>query len=146
MVARVQERHGQTLPRVRRRVAPRLAEGKVVLCDRFADSTVAYQGGGRGLPDALVGSVNRLACGEVRPDLTVLLDLDPAVGLARASVRDAGKADRLEALDLAFHRRVRDAYHALARAEPARFLILDATRPPAEVAEAIWHEVRRRLA
>lgn len=127
-------------------IRPSLAAGKVVLCDRFADSTVAYQGGGRGLPAALVDSVNRLACGEIRPDLTVLLDLDPALGLARASARDSGKADRLESLDLAFHRRVRDAYHALAAAEPARFLVLDATRPPAEVAEAIWHEVRRRLA
>jgi len=127
-------------------IRPALAAGKVVLCDRFADSTVAYQGGGRGLPAELVASVNRLACGEVRPDLTVLLDLDPADGLARASARDSGKADRLEALDLAFHRRVRDAYHALARSEPARILVLDATRPQAEVAEAIWHEVRRRLA
>ncbi len=126
-------------------IRPALAEGKVVLCDRFADSTVAYQGGGRGLPASLVDSVNRLACGEVRPDLTVLLDLDPAVGLSRASARDSGKADRLEALDLAFHRRVREAYHALAAAEPARFLVLDATRPQPEVAEAIWHEVRRRL-
>jgi dTMP kinase len=127
-------------------IRPSLAAGKVVLCDRFADSTVAYQGGGRELPSSLVESVNRLACREVRPDLTVLLDLDPAAGLARASARDSGKADRLEALDLAFHRRVRDAYLAMARAEPARFLVLDATRPPAEVAEAIWHEVRRRLA
>ena len=127
-------------------IRPALAAGKVVLCDRFADSTVAYQGGGRGLPADLVESVNRLACGEVRPDLTVLLDLDPADGLARASARDSGKADRLEALDLAFHRRVREAYRALARSEPARILVLDATRPQAEVAEAIWHEVRRRLA
>ena len=127
-------------------IRPALAAGKVVLCDRFADSTVAYQGGGRGLPADLVESVNRLACGEVRPDLTVLLDLDPADGLARASARDSGKADRLEALDLAFHRRVRDAYRALARSEPARILVLDATRPQSEVAEAIWHEVRRRLA
>ena len=143
-ILRVREPGGSQL--VEDLIRPSLAAGKVVLCDRFADSTVAYQGGGRGLPAALVDSVNRLACGEIRPDLTVLLDLDPALGLARASARDSGKADRLESLDLAFHRRVREAYHALAAAEPARFLVLDATRPPAEVAEAIWHEVRRRLA
>lgn len=126
-------------------IRPALAAGKVVLCDRYADSTVAYQQGGRGLPAELVAAANRLACGETRPALTVLLDLDPAAGLARASRRDAGKPDRLEALDLSFHRRVRETYRALAEAEPARFLTLDAALPPGAVAERLWHEVLRRL-
>lgn len=126
-------------------IRPALAAGKVVLCDRFADSTVAYQQGGRGLPADLVAAANRLACGDTRPALTVLLDLDPAVGLARASRRDEGKPDRLESLDLAFHRRVRETYRALAAAEPARFLTLDATLAPGDVAERLWHEVLRRL-
>lgn len=126
-------------------IRPALAAGKVVLCDRYADSTVAYQQGGRGLPADLVAAANRLACGETRPALTVLLDLDPAVGLARASRRDHGKPDRLESLDLAFHRRVRETYRALAAAEPARFVTLDATLAPEVVSDRLWHEVLRRL-
>lgn len=126
-------------------IRPALASGKVVLCDRFADSTVAYQQGGRGLPPELIAAANRLACREVRPAMTVLLDLDPAAGLARASRRDDGKPDRLESLDLSFHRRVREAYLALAAAEPGRFLVLDASQPPGAIAEALWHEILRRF-
>ncbi|MFM7210198.1 MAG: dTMP kinase [Verrucomicrobiota bacterium] len=126
-------------------VAPALARGEVVLCDRFADSTTAYQSGGRGLDRRLIASVNRLACGDFAPHLTVLLDLDPAHGLGRASVRDRGQSDRFEALDAEFHLRVRATYLALAREEPGRFLVLDAARPPAVLSEDIWHEVTRRL-
>lgn len=126
-------------------VAPALARGEVVLCDRFADSTLAYQSGGRGLDRSLVESANRLACGSVAPHLTFLLDLDPALGLGRASVRDQGRSDRFEAMDAEFHRRVRAAYLALAAAEPGRFAVLDASLPPEVVSEAIWHEVTRRL-
>jgi len=126
-------------------IRPALAAGKTVLCDRYADSTVAYQQGGRGLPSDLVASANRLACGDTAPALTVLLDLDPVLGLARASRRDAGKPDRLESLDLAFHRRVRETYLALAAAHPGRFLTLDASESPEAVAESLWHEVVRRF-
>jgi dTMP kinase len=126
-------------------IRPALAAGKAVLCDRYADSTVAYQQGGRSLPADLVASANRLACGDTAPALTVLLDLDPALGLARASRRDSGKPDRLESLDLGFHRRVRATYLALAAAHPARFLTLDAAQPPEAVAESLWHEVSRRF-
>lgn len=125
-------------------IRPALEAGKIVLCDRFADSTVAYQQGGRGLPPDAIAAINRLACGTVTPQLTVLLDLDPALGLSRAAARDDGQVDRLEALDLAFHRRVRETYHALAQAQPQRFLVLDALRPTANLANAIWDEVRRR--
>jgi dTMP kinase len=126
-------------------IAPALAAGQVVLCDRFIDSTVAYQAGGRGLDRALIEAANRLACGAVRPDLTILLDLDPARGLGRASVRDQGHADRFEVLGADFHRQVRAAYHSLAKEEPGRFFVVDAARPPEAVEEEIWHEVARRF-
>lgn len=126
-------------------IAPALRAGNVVVCDRFADSTLAYQEGGRGLPPAAVRSANLLACQGIKPRLTILLDLPPEAGLARASARDQGQPDRLEALDLAFHRRVRQAYLAIAAAEPGRCLVLDATQPPDAIAETIWHEVLRRF-
>ncbi len=126
-------------------IGPALAQGKVVLCDRFIDSTVAYQAGGRGLDRAMMESLNRLACGAVRPHLTILLDLDPAQGLGRAAVRDRGQADRFETLQAEFHVKVRAMYHTLAREEPQRFLILNAHQSPEAVAQVIWHEVQRRL-
>jgi len=126
-------------------ITPALAGGQVVLCDRFIDSTVAYQSGGRGLDRGLIESANRLACGPLRPDLTILLDLDPASGLGRASVRDHGQADRFEVLGAVFHQEVRAVYHALAKEEPARFFVVDASRPAETIAEEIWHEVARRF-
>jgi dTMP kinase len=126
-------------------IRPALTAGKVVLCDRFIDSTVAYQSGGRGLDRGMVEAANRLACGEVVPDLTILLDLDPSHGLGRASVRDHGQADRFEVLGQAFHQQVRAVYHQLAREEPARFFVVDAARAPAVIEEEIWHEVTRRF-
>jgi dTMP kinase len=116
-----------------------------VICDRFIDSTVAYQAGGRGLDRTLIEGANRLACGPVRPDLTILLDLDPGRGLGRAAVRDQGQADRFELLGDAFHRRVRELYHTLAREESGRFFVVDAARPPEAIEEEIWHEVVRRF-
>jgi len=126
-------------------IMPALKSGKVVVCDRFADSTVAYQQGGRGLPGDSVRAVNELACQGVKPRLTFLLDLPAEVGLARASTRDGGSPDRLEALDLAFHQRVRTTYQLLAAAEPTRFLVLNAALSPDALAESIWHEVTRRF-
>ncbi len=125
-------------------LAPALQRGEVVLCDRFVDSTVAYQSGGRGLDRGLIESANRLACGELRPNLTVLLDLDPERGLGRAAVRDQGRFDRFEALDAEFHRRVRTTYLSLAEEEPARFIVIDASRTPESISEEIWNEVSRR--
>jgi dTMP kinase len=124
-------------------IAPALAAGQTVLCDRFIDSTVAYQAAGRGLERSAIEAANRLACGTTRPDLTFLLDLDPARGLGRAAVRDQGQADRFETLGESFHQRVRAAYHALVAEEPGRFRVVDAARPPAEVEEEIWHEAVR---
>ncbi len=130
---------------VREVISPALAAGTFVLCDRFIDSTVAYQAGGRGLSREQIDAANRLACGTLRPDLTILLDLDPDRGLSRAAVRDHGQADRFELLGKDFHRKVRATYRQLAADEPGRFLVVDANRDPNLIAEEIWHEVRRRF-
>jgi len=129
---------------VREVIRPALAAGRIVLCDRFTDSTVAYQGYGRGLDLELIARLNALGADSLAPDLTFLFDLDPAVGLVRAaerlsSPRKAG--DRMEGEVLAFHQRVRAGYRALATAEPTRFVVLDASRGIVDI-EA---EVRRRL-
>jgi len=105
-------------------VRPALEAGRDVLCDRFDDSTLAYQGGGRGLEADTLAALNRFATGGLRPDLTLLLDLDPAVGLRRRS--GAGEANRLDREPEAFHRRVRERYLELARREPERIVVLDA--------------------
>ncbi len=110
-------------------IAPALAAGQTVLCDRFTDSTSAYQGGGRGVPFEAVEALNSFARAGCVPDLTLLLDLDPADGFKRASDRPEtrGKYDRFEAEKLEFHRRVRAAFLAIARAEPERVRIVDAS-------------------
>lgn len=125
---------------------PRLARSEVVICDRYADSTLAYQCHGRGLPLAPVREALRFATGGLWPDLTILLDLDPVMGLQRNRGKAPGvPVDRFEAQDLDFHERVRRGYLALAIEEPRRWLVLDAARPVAEVSELAWQEVRRRL-
>lgn len=129
---------------VREVIRPALAAGRIVLCDRFTDSTVAYQGYGRGLDLALVTRLNALGSDGLAPDLTLLFDLDPAVGLTRAAgrLRSPRKAeDRMEGEVLAFHQRVRAGYRALVAAEPERFAVLDAARGIVEIES----EVRRRL-
>jgi dTMP kinase len=117
-------------------VRPALERGEVVIQDRYLDSSVAYQGAGRVLSMAEVRDVSLWATEGLLPDVTVLLDLEPAVGRARL---DASRTryDRLEAEELDFHTRVRDAYLELAAAEPERFLVLDATRPVDELQQAI---------
>ena len=120
---------------VRQVVVPALERGAVVLCDRFYDSTFAYQAGGRSLDDALVERCNELGCCGVHPDRTVVLDLDVERALARAT---ADGTDRLEAEGVAFQQRVRDAYLRLAEAEPARVRLVDADGGVDEVAERIF--------
>lgn len=125
-------------------IRPALDAGRIVLCDRFTDSTVAYQGYGRGLDLDLIARMNALATDGLRPDLTVLLDLDPEAGLARATQRATqrqGRHDRIEEEVLAFHQRVRAGYRAIAAAEPGRVAVLDAARGMAE----IEGDVRRRV-
>jgi len=117
------------------RIRPALESGRWVLCDRFTDATFAYQGGGRGLDETLIGFLESTVQRELRPDLTLLLDADPALGLERAGAR--GAADRFEAEHLGFFRRVREGYLRRAGDEPGRFRVIDAGRPLAEVQEDI---------
>lgn len=121
-------------------IRPHLASGGVVLCDRYADSSVAYQGHGRGLDIGEIVRLNGYATEGLMPDLTVLLDLDPALGLARQRERSV-----MEEEALPFHRRIRAGFLALARAEPARWLVLDSARAPEAVHLDIWEAVSGRL-
>lgn len=122
---------------------PALERGDVVLCDRYFDSSLAYQGAGRGLPLALLRDLTREVTGGLTPDLTLLLDLDPALGLERAALR--GQADRLEKADLAFHKRVRAGFLQLAQAEPQRFAVLDAAQSADMVDAQLWAAVESKL-
>jgi dTMP kinase len=112
-------------------IEPALSRGEVVLCDRFAGATLAYQGYGRGLPLAELRQLQMFVAGALVPDLTLLFDLPVEIGLARRQA--AGDVNRLDAAGLEFHRDVRRGYRQLAEAEPARWRIIDATRPLAEV-------------
>ena len=131
-------------------IAPALQAGKVVLCDRYSDSTLAYKGYGRGRDAALLRSLNEVASGGLKPDLTLLLDLPATGGLTRARARNVleNKVEtegRFEAEDLAFHCRVREGFLELARQEPARFAVIDAARTLPEVLAEARGLVGRRL-
>ena len=118
---------------VREVIKPALASGMVVLCDRYADSSMAYQGYGRGLERRMLEDITYEATAGLRPNLTFLLDVDPAEGLRRASHK--GGLDRLEQADLSFHTRVRAGFLELAAAEPERFAVLDGSEPAGLVLE-----------
>lgn len=107
-------------------IKPHLAKGGLVICDRYTDSTIAYQCYGRGLDRLLIEDVNFLATGDLAPDLTIWLDLDPKIGLKRAG--DRGKLDRIEKTEMAFHQRVQQGYSELAAAFPKRIVRVDANR------------------
>ena len=121
-------------------IEPALRAGEVVLCDRFYDSTTAYQGHARGLPAEEIERLNAFATGGLAPDLTIVLDIDAAHGLERATRASAG-ADRLEAEELGFHERVRQGFLAIARAEPQRVLVVSAEGSPDDVAARVWAAV-----
>lgn len=129
---------------VRRVIQPALADGAWVLCDRFIDSTRVYQGLAGGLGVDCVDRLHELLLPDLRPDLTLLLDLDPAIGLARRGMH--GAEARFERKGEAFHHQVRDGFRALAALEPGRFATIDAAQPADEVTGAIWAVVSRRLA
>jgi len=125
---------------VRQVIRPALAAGEIVLCDRFADSTLAYQAHGRGLDFKHVQAVIAFAVGRTRPDLTLLLMVPVAVSEARRRARPGGR-DRMEEADRAFFQRVEQGYEAIAAAQPRRIRRLDATAPAEAVARQIWAEV-----
>jgi dTMP kinase len=118
-------------------ILPALAAGEWVLCDRFTDATYAYQGGGRGLSLERIAELENMVQGEMRPDLTLLLDVPVEIGLARAGAR--GVLDRFEQEETAFFERVRQAYRARAAATPERYRVIDAGRPLADVQAQIDH-------
>ncbi len=129
---------------VARVIRPALEAGLWVVCDRFADSTLAYQGYGKGVPLADLALLHRLALDDFAPDLTLILDLPSACGLARAAAR-AGEADRFERLDPAFHERLRQGFRQIAAADPVRCALIDAAAAPDAVHRAILDAVAQRL-
>jgi dTMP kinase len=124
-------------------IEPALAAGHWVICDRFSDSTVVYQGIGRGLGVERVRALQQLTV-TITPDLTFVLDTDPREGLARTHGRAAGE-DRFEQFDAGFHFRLREAFLGIARSEPKRCTVVDSSQPPDIVAEEIWRTVEARL-
>jgi len=125
-------------------ILPALAEGKIVISDRFTDSSLAYQGSGRGLGWDRVLDLDRMACKGLVPDLTLCIDVDSETGLARA--RSRGDAEtRLEEEAIEFHRKVREAYHELARREPQRFQLIDGHGTRDAIAAAVWERVAALL-
>ena len=129
---------------IERRIRPALERGAFVVCDRFADSTRAYQGAGGEADPALIEVVERHVVGDVRPDLTLILDLPVEEGLNRAAGRGGGEA-RFEAKGIAFHQRLRQGFLDIAAAEPKRCVVIDSHQPREAVTEAIWTAVRERL-
>ena len=121
---------------------PNLDKGKTIICDRYADSTTAYQSYGRGLDREIVRAINKAATQGLEPDLTILLDIPPEEGLARKSSQ---RQDRFEQETVTFHRRVREGYLRLAEAEPQRWLVIDATKDKEEIAAIIWQRVGQLL-
>lgn len=134
-------------------IRPALAAGRVVVSDRFTDSTVAYQGAGRGLPADVIRGLHQFACGPTAPDLTIYLDIDRATGLARAHARNAvsaaaGETDeaRIDNEAAEFHDRVYDAYATLAQLEPDRIRAIDAAQSIEKVHADIWAAVETHIA
>ena len=123
-------------------IRPKLREGKVVICDRFADSTTAYQGYGRGIDLANIKAINELSTQSIKPDLTILLDTSTQKGLSR---KQSKMKDRFETEEIAFHNRVRDGYLRLAAQEPERWLVIDATLTKAKIGKIIWDRVNQLL-
>lgn len=130
-----------------RLIRPALARGDWVICDRFIDSTRVYQGVLGDIEPALLSELEHVTIDGLMPDLTLILDLDPKIGLARAARRRAPgeSSDRFEGEALAFHRKLRQAYLAIAGGEPSRCVVLDAAQPPAALAEVAWMALRDRL-
>lgn len=130
-------------------ISPALQEGKIVLCDRFCDATLAYQSFGRGLDRCIIDTLNLHACQGVSPDLTVLVDCDPAVGLERARRRieatSGPREERFELEALAFHQRVRNGYLQLAADQPDRFLIIDGSESIEKIFAVISAQVLARI-
>lgn len=130
---------------IERVIQPALARGAWVVCDRFADSTRAYQGAAGGTDPELISALELHILGDIRPDLTLVFDLPAEVGLARAHAR-AGSEMRFESKGMAFHERLREGFRAIAAAEPGRCVLVDATASMDQVEVAVWTTIADRLA
>lgn len=128
---------------VREIIKPALKAGKTVICDRFIDSSLAYQGYGRELGEEVIEELNKLALDSIMPDLTIFLDVEPRVGFARRNHTD--KIDRLDLQKEDFYNRVYEGYHELARKFKDRFFIVDSNKPIREVADIVWDLISERL-
>jgi dTMP kinase len=133
---------------VREMILPALDENRIVLCDRFSDATIAYQGFGRGMDLKDIENLNRFACADLKPDLTFLFDISVEEGIARAMKRMANaelskREDRFESEEINFHERVRKGYLKLAQNEAARFRIVDGSKGIEEVHAAVWAEINK---
>ena len=127
-------------------IRPALDAGKWVICDRFIDSTRVYQGALGAVDPKLIRGLERLTTADARPDLTIILDLAPEIGLARAAKRRGrARADRFEGEAIEFHTKLRMAFREIAVGEPQRCVLIDADRPPDKIAEDIWAAVNARL-
>jgi dTMP kinase len=135
-------------------IRPALESGTWVICDRFSDSTRAYQGAAGGLPLYAIDTIDRAVVGATQPDLTIIFDLPPELGLKRAAERKVQSAsgetaentpDRFEAMNMVFHRRLREEFLAIAKQEPKRCVVVDASETPRRVEDKIWAIVRERF-
>jgi dTMP kinase len=131
---------------VRTVIEPALTQGTWVLCDRFSDSTRAYQGRLGNVPSGLLNAMQRVTIGDLKPDLTIILDVPVEIGLKRAAARRGdGAPDRFEAEDVKFHQDLRDAYRQIAAEDPARCVLIDASASPDAVAAQVWTSLRDHL-
>ena len=127
------------------RIQPALKRGEIVICDRFYDSTYVYQGLGRAIGMEIVEQLNQITVGTLKPDLTILLDLDAKVGIERAKSRQSGELDRIENESLAFFEAVRNGYLELAKKEPERFKTIDGLLSVDEIKAIIWDTVETKF-
>lgn len=131
---------------VRSVIQPALNQGIWVLCDRFSDSTRAYQGRLGNVPPGVLNAMERVTIGDLKPDLTIILDVPVEIGMRRAAARRGNEAaDRFEAEDVRFHQELREAYRQIAADEPQRCVLIDATPDPATVAANVWTVLSDRL-
>ena len=135
---------------ITKRIEPALKRGTWVICDRFIDSTRAYQGAAGGVDAATIDALEQIATNQIRPDLTFVVDLDPVEGLKRVRARQATAGqtqpdDPYEQRDLAFHTRLRNAFLKIAQTNPDRCCLIDGSQPEQDVANSVWHEVSRRF-
>lgn len=127
------------------KILPALKEGKLVLCDRYLDSSLAYQGGARGLGIKEVYQMNQFATEGLEPDLTILFDIAPEIGLKRIAANSGREVNRLDIEKLSFHHKVLDAFHLLAKENPHRYYVIDASKGPKQVAEEALDAIHQRL-